>query len=87
MNDETLRLERIAGESLYAAGVNAETIRYSFRVFERHLRGESILELGPAEGVMTELLARTGMSLTLVEGSRAFCASLAQRFPRRAGRA
>jgi 2-polyprenyl-3-methyl-5-hydroxy-6-metoxy-1,4-benzoquinol methylase len=81
LNDETLRLERIAGESLYAAGVNAETIRYSFRVFERHLRGESILELGPAEGVMTELLARTGMSLTLVEGSQAFCASLAQRFP------
>ena len=81
MNDETLRLERIAGESLYAAGVNAETIRYSFRVFERHLRGQSILELGPAEGVMTELLAGTGMSLTLVEGSQAFCASLAQRFP------
>jgi 2-polyprenyl-3-methyl-5-hydroxy-6-metoxy-1,4-benzoquinol methylase len=81
VNDETLRLERIAGESLYAAGINAATIRYSFRVFERHLRGESILELGPAEGVMTELLARTGKSLTLVEGSQAFCTSLAQRFP------
>ena len=31
--------------------------------------GDSILELGPAEGVMTELLAATGKKLTLVEGS------------------
>ena len=81
MNDERERLERIAGHSPYAAGVNTDTIRYSFRIFERHLRGESILEMGPAEGVMTELLARTGKSLTVVEGSRAFCDAIAQRLP------
>lgn len=75
------RLARIAGDSRYAAGINADTIRYSFRIFERHLRGDSILEMGPAEGVMTELLARTGKSLTVVEGSRAFCDSIAQRLP------
>jgi phospholipid N-methyltransferase len=56
-------------------------VRYSFRVFERHLRGASILEMGAAEGVMTELLARTGKALTVVEGSSAFCESLARRFP------
>ena len=72
MNSELDRLERIAGDSLYAAGVNTDTVRYSFRVLERHLRGESILELGPAEGVMTDLLAKTGKSLTVVEGSKAF---------------
>ena len=81
MSDELARLERIAAQSLYAAGVNADTVRYSFRVFERYLRGESILEMGPAEGVMTELLAQTGKALTVVEGSRAFCESLASRFP------
>jgi 2-polyprenyl-3-methyl-5-hydroxy-6-metoxy-1,4-benzoquinol methylase len=81
MNDELRRLESIAGESLYAAGVNTDTVRYSFRVFERYLRGDSILEMGPAEGVMTELLATTGKSLTIVEGSKAFCDSLARRFP------
>ena len=81
MSDELSRLEEIAAKSLYAAGVNAETIRYSFRLFERYLRGDSILEMGPAEGVMTELLAKTGKSLTVVEGSRVFCESLARRFP------
>lgn len=81
MSAELERLEGIAGKSLYAAGMNMHTIRYSFRIFERHLRGTSILEMGPAEGVMTELLARTGKSLTIVEGSRAFCDSIAARLP------
>ena len=80
-NEELHRLEKIAGESLYAAGVNTDTVRYSFRIFERHLRGATILEMGPAEGVMTELLAATGKALTVVEGSRAFCDSIAARLP------
>jgi len=81
LSSELHRLEKIAGDSLYAAGVNSDTIRYSFRIFERHLRGASILEMGPAEGVMTELLAGTGKSLTVVEGSLAFCDSIAARLP------
>jgi len=81
VDPERERLERIAENSLYAAGVNADTVRYSFRIFERYLRGGSILELGPAEGVMTQLLASTGKTVTVVEGSRAFCDSLATRMP------
>jgi len=81
VGNEVERLEGIAGRSLYAAGVNADTIRYSFRIFARHLRGNSILEMGPAEGVMTELLVATGKTLTVVEGSLAFCESIARRMP------
>lgn len=82
MTTELDRLEQIAADSRYAAGVNTDTVRYSFRIFARYLRGDSILEMGPAEGVMTELLAQTGKSLTVVEGSKAFCQSLAKRFPK-----
>lgn len=81
MNDELSRLAGIASDSRYAAGVNADTVRYSFRVFERYLRGTSILEMGPAEGVMTRLLVDTGKALTVVEGSRAFCDAIAARHP------
>jgi len=81
VDTELERLEGIARDSQYAAGVNRDTIRYSFRIFERHLLGATILEMGPAEGVMTELLAATGKSLTVVEGSRAFCESIAARLP------
>ena len=60
MEPELQRLKRIAADSRYAHGINAETIRYAFKVFERHFRGDSILEMGPAEGVMTEHLVATG---------------------------
>jgi 2-polyprenyl-3-methyl-5-hydroxy-6-metoxy-1,4-benzoquinol methylase len=78
---EKVRLESISNVSLYCAGVNSATIKYSFKIAERHMVGDTILELGPAEGVMTELLAATGKRLTLVEGSSLFCDSLRRRFP------
>jgi len=78
---EKVRLENISNVSLYCAGVNLATIKYSFKIAERYMVGDTILELGPAEGVMTELLATTGKRLTLVEGSSLFCDSLRQRFP------
>ena len=37
--------------------------------------------MGPAEGVMTELLVSTGKKITVVEGSGLFCESLRSRFP------
>jgi 2-polyprenyl-3-methyl-5-hydroxy-6-metoxy-1,4-benzoquinol methylase len=78
---EKTRLEEISDVSLYCAGVNSTTIKYSFKIAQRHLVGDSILEMGPAEGIMTELLAATGKKLTLVEGSGLFCDSLRRRFP------
>ena len=80
-HSEKVRLESISNVSLYSAGVNSASIRYSFKIAERHMVGDTILELGPAEGVMTELLAATGKKLTLVEGSGLFCDSLRRRFP------
>jgi 2-polyprenyl-3-methyl-5-hydroxy-6-metoxy-1,4-benzoquinol methylase len=78
---EKARLENISNVSLYCAGVNSDTIKYSFKIAERHMVGDSILEMGPAEGVMTELLAATGKKLTLIEGSSLFCIDLRRRFP------
>lgn len=79
--DERAHLERISNTSLYAAGANSATIKYSFKIAKRHLVGENLLEMGPAEGVMTELLAATGKKMTLVEGSSLFCNDLRKRFP------
>jgi 2-polyprenyl-3-methyl-5-hydroxy-6-metoxy-1,4-benzoquinol methylase len=76
MNDEIEHLEKIANDSLYCAGVNRDTIEYSFEIFKRHIRGESILEIGPAEGVMTRFLAELGLKMTVVEGSTKFCEDL-----------
>jgi 2-polyprenyl-3-methyl-5-hydroxy-6-metoxy-1,4-benzoquinol methylase len=78
---ERQRLEDIAGDSWYAKGVNGASVAYSARVFARHFRGGEVLELGPAEGVMTETLSRSFDSLTLVDGSEHFVESLRERYP------
>ncbi len=78
---EKEHLERISQNSLYAAGVNSDTIRYSFKIAQRYLTGDTLLELGPAEGVMTDLFAQTGKKMTLVEGSETFCTDLRRRHP------
>ncbi len=78
---ELARLEAIAEDSRYAAGPMPTSLRYLTRVFARHWRGERCLEMGPAEGLMTERLVRVFPDLTVVEGSRSFCLDLTARFP------
>ncbi len=80
-NEELTRLETIANKSLYGAGPSFSMVGYSFRVVQRYLAHGSILELGPAEGVMSELLATTGRELTIVEGSELFAKDLKKRLP------
>jgi trans-aconitate methyltransferase len=79
---ERQRLDAIASDSRYASGVNAASVRYSVGIFERHFRPGSCLELGPAEGLATEHLARRFDDLTCVEGAREFCERLRGRHPR-----
>ncbi|MCW6510006.1 class I SAM-dependent methyltransferase [Lichenifustis flavocetrariae] len=78
---ESRRLDGIAAQSKYASGVNTPAIHYSFSIFERFARAGSILEMGPAEGVMTDRLASLGQPLTLVEGAADFCNDLRVRYP------
>lgn len=81
-HNEQNHLDNIAKDSLYAVGVNPDTIEYSFAILNRYLNNnKNILEMGPAEGVMTQLLAETGNKLTVVEGSSIFCKSISERFP------
>jgi 2-polyprenyl-3-methyl-5-hydroxy-6-metoxy-1,4-benzoquinol methylase len=79
---ELQRLQEIAKDSWYAKGVNANTVVYSFEVFSRHIDGGSVLEMGPAEGVMTPMLLTKAGTLTLLEGAEHFCADLSRRYPK-----
>lgn len=76
------RLEQIAGRSVYAVGVNAALIRYGISIFARSWRGTSCLELGPAEGLASEVIAEHFPDLTIVDGSELFAQRLRERFPR-----
>lgn len=79
--NELKRLEGVASTSLYDKGVATFAMSYCFEVFKRHIRGPRILEMGPAEGLMTEQLIRLNHTLTVLEGSPTFCKMLAGKFP------
>jgi 2-polyprenyl-3-methyl-5-hydroxy-6-metoxy-1,4-benzoquinol methylase len=82
VDTEKAKLEAIASDSWYSRGVNTDTIHYSHRVFRRFWRQGKCLEMGPAEGVMTALLAKDFDDLSVVEGSGRFCEALRQRHPK-----
>lgn len=79
---ERARLDAIAAVNAYSDGVNAVSMRYSVQIFRRHWRQPRCLELGPAEGVVSTLLAEHFADLTLVDGAERFCADLRARLPR-----
>lgn len=74
-------LDKIAKNSLYCDGPSYASILYSFEIAKRHIKGKSILEMGPAEGVMTDFLIKEYGNITVVEGSRKFCENLKNRYP------
>jgi hypothetical protein len=78
---EQKRLARVAADSWYANGVATTTVAYPGEVFARHFSGSSCLELGPAEGVMTEILSATFPFLTLVDEPEQFCEQFRERYP------
>jgi 2-polyprenyl-3-methyl-5-hydroxy-6-metoxy-1,4-benzoquinol methylase len=80
--EESNNLNRISMDGWYGKGANASMIRYCAEVFSRYWKGKSCLELGPAEGLMTELLEKQFLNLTLVDGSEEYCSALRKRFPR-----
>ncbi len=75
------KLEQVAENSLYTTFTNSATIEYSFSVFKRFLQPGKILELGPAEGLMTAHLIKLDANLTVIEGSDVFARALKSKFP------
>jgi len=78
--NEKIRLEEIGIRSSYAAGVNSFVTRFGYEGLKHYIHGQ-VLELGPAEGIMTEELVSDGYSPVLVEGSLTLANSLSKKFP------
>lgn len=81
MKVEKSLLDNVANNSKYTKFSNALTIKYSGEIFKRHLKEGSVLELGPAEGLMTEQLFNLSDDITVIDGSSVFCKILTKKFP------
>ncbi len=81
MSSERERLDSVAQKSLYTTFSNSMTIEYCYEVYSRFLKEGNVLELGPAEGLMTAHLVKNNCDLTVVDGSEEFCNQLKNKFP------
>jgi 2-polyprenyl-3-methyl-5-hydroxy-6-metoxy-1,4-benzoquinol methylase len=80
--DESRKLQIIADSMGYSDGIMASSITHCHRVIKRFLRLGSILELGPAEGVMTRLLVENSSDVSVVEASSKFCEIIKNNHPK-----
>lgn len=67
--EEKKRLEKCAADGVFSEGVNTTTNLYAMKIFARHWRGDSILELGCGDGNSTAIIAEKFKDITVVEGS------------------
>ena len=71
----------------YITGINKDSVIYNFNLFKKYFclrkgnHGTNALELGPAEGTMTELLYSYFNELTVIDCDIDFCKMLEKRFP------
>ena len=75
------KLNEVASQSLSTTFTNSTSILYSITIFSRFLQKGNVLELGPAEGLMTGYLLEYDPQLTVIEGSSVFAAQLKEKYP------
>lgn len=82
MNDEQFRVEMCSQRAGYSAGVMHYATSYCGNIFRKFMIPGGVLELGPAEGVMTDLLYPLfSEDYTIVDGAEFFVHSLQERYP------
>jgi len=70
-------LDEIANNSIYGKGLGLITTEYCGNIFRKYMIGKSVLELGPADGVMTnQLFNDWNEDYTAVDGSNIFIENL-----------
>jgi len=57
-DEEIKRLEKVADEVRYSKGFNGKLMYYRFLTLKDYFRGKVCLELGCADGLMTQLLVK-----------------------------
>src|SRR5574344_236097 len=80
MRKEQINVEKCARNNNYAEGINGMMIEYTFNILKPYLKGE-ILEMGPADGTMTNKIIKQHQNFTIVEGSPFFADNLKAKYP------
>lgn len=80
--DEYEAIQKIANHTGYLDRCMEHSLRYSKKILRKYLAAtKSVLEVGPAEGFITDFLYKHSGSLEIIEPSELFSDSLKTRFP------
>ena len=83
MEIERERVREHSRIAKYSEGVNQKTTAYCGKIFRRYMKPHgSVLELGPAEGIMTDVLYPYFEDYTIVDGADFFVESIIKRHPK-----
>lgn len=73
-------LNQIAINSTFAKGVGKIATQYCGKLFKQHMLKGNVLELEPAEGVMTDILYEKWKDYTIVDGAEYFVKNIRERY-------
>lgn len=79
---EQERLDRIASNNNYDRGINKRIIEYTAGIFKRYMKNGSVLEMGPAHGLATNLLYPSFPEYSVVDASELFINLIHDRHPK-----
>lgn len=83
MGDEQLENDRLQSISLdvdHTAGIAGRVMHYACELALRWIpNGSRVLEFGPAEGLMTDVLTSRGYEVSVVEGSQYYASGIRER--------
>lgn len=80
--NEKMRVLEISENTGYIKGVLENVTTYCGDVFKRFMRKGSVLELGPAEGTMTDVLYPCFDDYTIIDGADSFVDAIKKRYPK-----
>lgn len=79
---EKERVRKISESAEYGKGVMTAATEYCGQIFRRYMKVGSVLELGPAEGIMTDILIPYFDDYTIVDGADFFVSKIRERHPK-----
>jgi 2-polyprenyl-3-methyl-5-hydroxy-6-metoxy-1,4-benzoquinol methylase len=79
--DEILKLNHISNHTRYDLGVNGLMIEFCASLTKKWLTGDSLLEMGPADGLSTEHLYEAVKDLEVVDASTIYLDAIRKKIP------
>lgn len=78
---ESKRLESLSYTAQYSRGIMVRATKHCAKIFKENMVPGSVLEVGPAEGIMTDFLYPHFNDYSIIDGASTFVEKISHRYP------